>query len=174
MATRRPHWTPPRSTRKAEWAQAPRGLIALLKRLGFYYHPIISQLVGAGSSHRTMGVDCPPSTSGHIARSWISPQRQHRLSSKPLEEVWRETLETNQPKECLIWLMIKLWLLNTRCGSVIQSLLNKKCSHQNLWRCKMILKMSLWRMTKSEPHLAPSLRLASAYLMIRSPWRRGY
>jgi hypothetical protein len=82
MASRQAPWTP-RSTRKAEWAQARRGLIALHKRLGCFYHPIISQRVEEGSSHRTMVVAYQPFTSVHIAKSWILRQKRHRLSSKP-------------------------------------------------------------------------------------------
>lgn len=82
MASRKAPWTP-KSTRKAERAQALRGLIALHKRLGCFYHPIISQRVEEDSSHRIMVVAYQPFTSDHIAKSWILRQRRHRLSSKP-------------------------------------------------------------------------------------------
>jgi hypothetical protein len=68
MASRQVPWTP-KSTRKAEWVQARRVLIALHKRLGCFYHPIISQRVEEGSSHRTMVVAYQPFTQDHIAKS---------------------------------------------------------------------------------------------------------
>ena len=73
-----------RTTRKAIWAQAQRGLIVLHKRLGCFYHPIISRRVEEGSFHRTMAaVACQPFTSDRTAKSWILRQRRHRLSSRP-------------------------------------------------------------------------------------------